>query len=139
MIKPNMHPISNRMYRARLWYSPRPSSTALMIVEKLSSLRIMTAARLATSVPAAHRDPDVGLLQRGRVVDAVAGHGDDLALAAEHVHQADLVLRGDAGDHADIGDPRPSPRRRSSRANSAPLITVPSMPSWRAIAAAVTA
>ena len=51
MMKPNMQPISNRMYRARLSYSPRPSSTALMIVEKLSSVRIMTAASLATSVP----------------------------------------------------------------------------------------
>jgi len=28
MMKPNMHPISNRMYRTRLSYSPRPISTA---------------------------------------------------------------------------------------------------------------
>ena len=28
----------------------------------------------------AHRDADVGLGKRGRVVDAVAGHGDDAAL-----------------------------------------------------------
>ena len=44
MMKPNMHPNSNRMYRVRLSYSPRPSSTALMIVEKLSSVTIITAA-----------------------------------------------------------------------------------------------
>jgi hypothetical protein len=47
LMKPNMHPISNRIYRAKLSYSPRRSSTALMIVEKLSSVRIITAARLA--------------------------------------------------------------------------------------------
>ena len=39
------------MYRARLSYSPRPSSTALTTVEKLSSVRIITAASWVTSVP----------------------------------------------------------------------------------------
>ena len=36
---------------------------------------------LASDVGAAlaHGDADVGGLERGRVVDAVAGHGDDLA------------------------------------------------------------
>jgi hypothetical protein len=40
-----------RTYRARLSESPRPTSTALTMVEKLSSVRIMTAASLVTSVP----------------------------------------------------------------------------------------
>ena len=39
------------MYRARLSCSPRPSSTALTTVEKLSSVRIITAASWVTSVP----------------------------------------------------------------------------------------
>jgi hypothetical protein len=50
-MKPNRHPIWNRMYLTRLSYGPRPSSTALTIVEKLSSVRIITAASLVTSVP----------------------------------------------------------------------------------------
>jgi hypothetical protein len=48
----------------------------------------------------AHRDPDVGLLHRGRVVDAVPGHRDDLAFLPQDAGQADLVLGADAGDHA---------------------------------------
>ncbi len=39
------------MYFLRLSYRPRPSSTALTIVEKSSSVRIITAASLETSVP----------------------------------------------------------------------------------------
>ena len=58
----------------------RPSSTAATIVAKLSSASTMSAASFDTSVPGdAHRDADVGLLQRGRVVDAVARHGHDVA------------------------------------------------------------
>src|SRR5215813_9056578 len=50
-MKPNRQPIWNRMYLVRLSYSPRPSSTALTIVEKLSSVRIITAASLVTPEP----------------------------------------------------------------------------------------
>ena len=39
------------MYFLRLSYSPRPSSTALTIVAKSSSVRIITAASFETSVP----------------------------------------------------------------------------------------
>ena len=51
-----------------------------------------------------HRDADVGLLERRRVVHAVAGHPDDMALLAQDVHEVDLVLGGDAGDDADPVD-----------------------------------
>ena len=51
----------------------------------------------------AHGHADVGLLQRRRVVDAVAGHGDDVLLFLEQVDEADLVLGRDARDHADVG------------------------------------
>ena len=44
----------------------------------------------------AHRDADVGLLERGRVVDAVAGHRDDLAIALQRLDDAQLVLGGHA-------------------------------------------
>ena len=52
----------------------------------------------------AHGDADVGALQRRRVVHAVAGHRDDVALALEHVDEAHLVLGRDARDHADAVD-----------------------------------
>ena len=52
----------------------------------------------------AHGDADVGLLERRRVVHAVAGHGDDVALLAQDVHEVDLVLGGDAGEDADAVD-----------------------------------
>ena len=43
--------IWNRRYLSRLSYSARPYSTAPTIVAKLSSVRIITAASLETSVP----------------------------------------------------------------------------------------
>ena len=52
----------------------------------------------------AHGDADVGLLERRRVVHAVAGHGHDVALALQDVDEADLVLGRDAGDDADVVD-----------------------------------
>ena len=76
----------------------------------------------------AHGDADVGPLERRRVVHAVAGHGDDVALALERVDQADLVLRRDARDDADAVDLVRGLRRRSCAANSAPVIARPSMP-----------
>lgn len=53
---------------------------------------------------AAHGDPDVGPSQRGCVVDTVAGHGDDLALGAQRVGDAELGFRCAAGeDHFAFG------------------------------------
>ena len=45
----------------------------------------------------AHADADVGALDAGRVVDAVAGHGGDVVVAAPGVYYAGLVLGLDAG------------------------------------------
>ncbi|MPM78668.1 hypothetical protein SDC9_125679 [bioreactor metagenome] len=42
----------------------------------------------------AHGAADVGHLQGGRVVDAVAGHGDDLARLLPGLDDAHLVLGG---------------------------------------------
>ncbi|KAI3481410.1 hypothetical protein L1887_56237 [Cichorium endivia] len=47
-----------------------------------------------------HGDTNVGLLERGRVVDAVAGHGDHEALALEQVDELRLVRGLDAREEA---------------------------------------
>ena len=52
----------------------------------------------------AHGHADVGVLERRRVVDAVAGHGDHLATLAQHPHEQHLVLGGDPGEHTDVVD-----------------------------------
>jgi hypothetical protein len=50
----------------------------------------------------AHGHADVGLPQGGSVVDAVAGHGDDLAQRLQSSGDAELGLRGDPGQHAAV-------------------------------------
>jgi hypothetical protein len=45
----------------------------------------------------AHGDADVGRLERGGVVHAVAGHGHDVAVGLEGVDDAELVLGRDRG------------------------------------------
>ena len=47
---------------------------------------------------AAHRDPDVGLVQCRSVVDAVAGHRHDVPTVAKGAGDAELRLGGHAGD-----------------------------------------
>ena len=51
---------------------------------------------------AAHRDADVGLLQRGGIVHGVAGHGDDLTRLLHQPGQAELVLRRDPPEHVQL-------------------------------------
>ena len=64
----------------------------------------MRLAFLATCVPRPHGDADVGGLDRGGVVHAVAGHGDDVTLLPEGLDEQHLVLGRDASDHADVVD-----------------------------------
>ena len=40
----------------------------------------------------ADRDTDIGLAQRGRIVNAIAGHRDDVALALQRSDDLELVL-----------------------------------------------
>ncbi len=40
-----------------------------------------------------HRHADIGPLQGGRVVDAVAGHRNDVPLLAERFHNLEFVRR----------------------------------------------
>ena len=68
---------------------------------KLSSSSTSEAASRATSVPRPPMaTPDVRGLERRGVVDAVAGHGDDLAVGLERLHDAQFLLRRDAGADA---------------------------------------
>ena len=103
---------------------PRPSSTAATMEAKLSSVRVIAAASLVTSVPGdAHGDTDVGLLQGGCVIHPVPRHRHDVTVLLEGVDHAQLVCRGNPRIdldalrlHARAGRRpwRPGPRRRRS-------------------------
>ncbi|WP_243670408.1 hypothetical protein [Methanoculleus chikugoensis] len=43
--------------------------------------------------------PMLAFFSAGGVVDAVAGHGDDLPVAGEDIDHPEFVLRGDPGEH----------------------------------------
>ena len=47
---------------------------------------------------APHGDADIGALERGRVVDPVAGHGDDFAVCLQCLDQAQFMLGRRAGE-----------------------------------------
>src|SRR4051812_34902986 len=51
---------------------------------------------------ASHGDADVGLLQRGGVVDRVAGHRHHLARLLHQPGQTDLVFGGDPTEHVQL-------------------------------------
>ena len=52
----------------------------------------------------AHRDPDIGGLERRRIVDAVAGHRHDLAAALEALDDPQLVFGIDPRIHLNLVD-----------------------------------
>jgi hypothetical protein len=56
-----------------------------MMVEKLSSVRIITAASLVTSVPVPIAIPMSALFTAGASLTPSPGHRDDLALLPEHL------------------------------------------------------
>ena len=61
---------------------------------------------MATSVPVPMRQAEVGLRERGRVVDAVADHRDDAALGLQAADDVGLVGGHHLGDDlvdADLG------------------------------------
>ena len=61
-------------------------------------------ARHVRSAPA-HGDADMGGLQRRRIVDAIAGHRDDLAISLVGVDDAQLLVRRDPREHTGRFDP----------------------------------
>ena len=50
----------------------------------------------------AHRDADVGVLQRERVVDAVAGHRDDVPTRLQRADDRALLVRRDPAEHGRV-------------------------------------
>ena len=72
----------------------RPSSIAATMLAKLSSSSTMSAASRATSVPLRPIAIPTSALRKCRcVVDAVAGHRDDLTLVLQRADDAHLLLR----------------------------------------------
>ena len=63
----------------------------------------------------AHRQPEVGLRERGGVVDAVADHRDHAALGLQPAHDRDLVLREHVGDDVHLVDADLASDRRARR------------------------
>ena len=75
------------------------------MVEKSSSVRIITAASLETSVPVMPiATPMSARLSAGASLTPSPVMATDVALRLEDVHEADLVLGRDAGDDADVVD-----------------------------------
>ena len=100
----------------------RPSSTAATIVAKLSSASTMSAASLETSVPVMPMaTPMSAVFERGRVVDAVAGHRDDGAAALQRLDDAQLVLGIDARVDRHVARPSGRARRPTCVSSSAPV------------------
>ncbi len=100
----------------------RPVATALMIVAKLSSVRIMRGGILADlGTGDAHRDADIRLLQRRRIIDTVSGHRDQFALTLPCFDDADLMLRCDTRIDAHLF--------QACASSSSSLIALSSMPS----------
>ena len=76
---------------------PRPSSTAATMVAKLSSASHHVGGFFGhVRAGHAHRHADVGSLQRGRVVDAVARHRHRRACTLQRLHNPQLVFGVDA-------------------------------------------
>ena len=77
----------------------RPSATTPGSVAKLAVEQhdLRDGARRRRAV--AHGDADVGVLQRERVVDAVAGHRDDVAPRLQRADHRPLLVRRDPAEH----------------------------------------
>ena len=74
------------------------------------------AGLLRDLAAAAHRDADVGLLERRGVVDGVAGHRHDQPLLLHQPGEAELVLRRDPAEDVQLGEPARRPPRPTSPA-----------------------
>src|SRR5579883_370110 len=78
------------------------------------------ARDLASSLP--HRHADVGLAQRRRIVDPVAGHRYDLTLGAQRLNDPVLLLGTDPGEDVDPVH-KTSERGIASRVDASPVAT----------------
>ena len=91
-----------RMYLMMLPKTLRPSMMPSSSTSRLFSSRTMSADSLATSTAVSTEMPDVRLLQRGRVVDAVAHEPHDVPLALQGLDDLLLLGRGEAGEHGGL-------------------------------------
>ena len=78
----------------------RDRSMAVTSAPRSPLMSVTEADSMATSVPRADRHADVGLGQRGRVVDAVADHRDELAAGLQAADLGLLLVGPDVGQHA---------------------------------------
>ena len=106
--------IENVVSEPRVMSNCFPISTTSMSFVGFESRSIMLPASFAACVPRVHRDADVGLRERGRVVRAVAGHRDEPAARLLALDQRHLVfglrLGEEVVDARFLGD-----RRRGER------------------------
>ena len=79
----------------------------------------------------AHRDAEIGLRQRGRVVDAVADHGDDATLGLQAGDRFDLAGGRHVGDHIVVGNPDLRPQSPAAVARLSPVSSIGCSPSER--------
>src|SRR5579859_2553482 len=81
--------------------SDGPDDRAEIVVQQHDGGRLASDIRAA----AAHGDPDMGGLERGSVIHAIAGHCDDITVRLECVHDTELLLRHDPSEHAYVLHP----------------------------------
>ena len=94
----------------------RPYATAPTIVAKLSSVRIITAASLETSVPVMPiATPMSAVLSAGASLTPSPVIATTLPFSLQQPDEADLVLGRDPGDDADLVELGEQLARRSSR------------------------
>jgi hypothetical protein len=98
--------ISRYVTLRMLSYAKRPSSTPASIDAKLSSVTISEAVSLVTSEPEPIATPMLRRPQGGGVVDAVAGHGDEVSGPAKPRDDMQLLQRRHAREHPAAADAR---------------------------------
>ena len=76
--------------RWKIWRAP---TIALTMVDRPGAVRIRAAALRAASVAPLTAMPQSACLQGGRIVDAVAGHRDDMAALLQALDDLVFVLR----------------------------------------------
>ena len=77
----------------------RDSRIASAATRRSPRTSVRSLASIGDVGAGAHGQAEVGLRQRGGVVDAVADHGDRPALGLQPADDVDLVLRQHLGDH----------------------------------------
>ena len=124
--------------RSTLPMTRRPSASTSGRCENLPVEQDELGDGLGGLRAVAHGDADVGVLEGERVVDAVAGHRDDVAVGLQGVDEGALLLGGDAAeDRVRARGPRRSASWSSGRVRAS-TGSPTSSPTARATAATVT-